>query len=140
MGEAFIVVNKTKKEYIHPHTFGDGYKLGEILCSARGTLTALGVLLLDEESHDHQHLDEDGRNALWVPKMLGRWVDDSIVMLGEYSNSQDPSYEVVRETWADISWFVRQAVGRLIEPTGYLGSQIEPEAQYDETTNTFKRT
>ena len=45
MGQYYIIINRDKKQFVHPHRFGDGLKLLEFGCSATGTLTALAVLL-----------------------------------------------------------------------------------------------
>jgi hypothetical protein len=45
MGQYHLVVNLDRKEFIHPHRFGDGLKLLEFGCSADGTLTGLAILL-----------------------------------------------------------------------------------------------
>jgi len=53
MGQYFIIVNETKKEYLHPHKFDDGLKLLEFGLSSYGTLFALALLL-------RQGVGEDG--------------------------------------------------------------------------------
>ena len=45
MGQYFKVINKTKKEFINPHTFGNGLKLWEIVASGKGVMQGLGLLL-----------------------------------------------------------------------------------------------
>ena len=50
MGQYFLIVNLDKKEYLHPHKFGDGLKLLEFGCSSQGTLTALTLLLRRKRS------------------------------------------------------------------------------------------
>ena len=45
MGQYYIIVNLDKKQFIHPHKFGDGIKLLEFADSTPGTMTALAVLL-----------------------------------------------------------------------------------------------
>ena len=45
MGQYFIAVNEDKKEFIHPHTFGDGLKFFEIVMSGGGFLGALAYLM-----------------------------------------------------------------------------------------------
>jgi hypothetical protein len=44
MGQYFVIVNRTKKQYITPWGFGDFAKLMEFGSSARGTLLGLAVL------------------------------------------------------------------------------------------------
>ena len=47
MGQYFKVINKTKKEFINPHTFGNGLKLWEIVASGKGVMQGLGLLLAE---------------------------------------------------------------------------------------------
>lgn len=47
MGQYYYIVNLDKKEYLHPHRFGDGLKLLEMACSSSGVLAGLSILLAD---------------------------------------------------------------------------------------------
>jgi hypothetical protein len=47
MGQYYRIVNIKKKQYITPHTFGDGAKLMEFSMSASGVLAGLAILLAD---------------------------------------------------------------------------------------------
>lgn len=44
MGQAYLIANIDKKEYIHPEAFNDGWKLQEFCGSSDGVLRALGML------------------------------------------------------------------------------------------------
>jgi hypothetical protein len=74
MGQAFYIANLDKRECIHPHDMGDGYKLLELNYS----LNALAMLLAN--SKDHPWADAP---------MLGRWAGDRIVVMGEYEAADD---------------------------------------------------
>ena len=71
MGQYFYIVNTTKKQYLHPHDFNDGLKMGEF---AR-TLDLLAYLLADSQSYVKSDL-------------VGMWKGDSIVITGDYSPVQ----------------------------------------------------
>ncbi len=43
MGQYFYIVNTTKKQYLHPHDFGDRLKMGEF----NSTMEVLALLLCD---------------------------------------------------------------------------------------------
>jgi hypothetical protein len=50
MGQDYLVVNLTKKEYLYPHRFGEGTKLTEFAAEEAGTMFALGLLLADNNA------------------------------------------------------------------------------------------
>ena len=81
MGQYFKVVNKTKKEYLSPYTFGNGAKMWEIVASGKGVLQGLGLLLA--EGHYI-----DGDETPTHKSLIGRWVGDSITMVGDYAKCE----------------------------------------------------
>lgn len=74
MGQAFVLVNFDKKQYIHPHKMDDGYKLGEISFSSGGTASALCLLIATNS--DRFEYDPHG--------VIGSWAGDRIALVGEY--------------------------------------------------------
>lgn len=99
MGQRFLIVNTDKKEFLHPHVFGDGSKLIEFGCSAMGTMTALALLL-------RQSSETGGGD--WMPqyyggenKPVGSWAGDSIVIVGDYDESS--LYDEAHNTFTNIS-------------------------------------
>lgn len=94
MGQYFIVVNLDKKEYLHPHDFGDGLKLLEFGYSAMGTMTALALLL--RQSSEGAGGDYQGDNPL-----VGSWAGDKITIVGDYDNSK--LYQLAKEKYKNIS-------------------------------------
>lgn len=76
MGQYFYVVNLDKREYIKPHNFGQGAKLGEFIGDSNGVMAALGMLLTSGEGYG----DRDDR-------IVGRWAGDRITIVGDYSSS-----------------------------------------------------
>lgn len=79
MGQYYYIVNLDKKEFLHPHKFGDGLKLLEFGCSANGTLTGLAILLADGNNRGGGDLHSDN-------PIIGSWAGDRIVIAGDYAN------------------------------------------------------
>jgi len=106
MGQYFKVVNKTKKEILNPHTFGNGVKLWELVSDGNGVLQGLGLLLAEG------HVEYDKNNELKPSTIIGRWHGDSITILGDYAQDKkgDNIYETMidsngelKKSWKDIS-------------------------------------
>ena len=79
MGQYYIIVNLDKKQFIHPHKFGDGLKLLEFGCSSEGTLTALAILLADGNGRGGGDLKSEN-------PIVGSWAGDRIVIAGDYAD------------------------------------------------------
>jgi hypothetical protein len=47
MGQRFVVYNLDKKEYLDPHSFGEGRGIQQFGTGACGTLTAMALLLAE---------------------------------------------------------------------------------------------
>ena len=82
MGQYHYVVNVTKKQYLHPHRFGEGLKLLEFGCNSNGIMLGLALLLARDNGQgggdlcidrNHPHAD--------IP---GSWAGDRIVIAGDY--------------------------------------------------------
>lgn len=109
MGQYYKIINLDKKEYLHPHAFGNGLKLLEFGCSADGVLTGLAILLADGNGRGNGDLDTvtyrggafkpkkyqrveyewelDGKkHRIIVPKIVGSWAGDKVVISGDYSD------------------------------------------------------
>jgi len=94
MGQYFVMVNKDKKQYLYPRTFGDGLKLLEFGCSAEGTLTALTLLL--RQSNEGGGGDYNGDD-----KIVGSWAGNRIVIVGDYDKSL--LYFLAHKNYEDVS-------------------------------------
>ena len=112
MGQYYKIVNVKKREYINPHMFNDGMKLMEFGMSARGTLTALAVLLADGNGRG-------GGDLHSANPIVGSWAGDPIVIAGDYADEgkflpadkQDTTlYNVVDVEGTDISAKVLDAL------------------------------
>ena len=102
MGQYFLVVNTTKKEYLHPHRFGEGLKFMEFTVDGCGIMHGLAHLLAQSSAGV----------AIDNPEVTGRWVGDHVVIVGDYDESGvfDKAYE--SDDYADISQAVIQHIGR----------------------------
>ena len=79
MGQYYLIVNLDKKQFIHPHKFGDGLKLLEFGASGEGTMTGLAILLADGNNRGGGDLRSDD-------KIIGSWAGDRIVITGDYAD------------------------------------------------------
>lgn len=82
MGQYYYPVNVTKKEFIHPHKFGDGLKLMEFGLSGMGTMAGLALLLADGNGRGGGDVNEDP-----VSGIVGHWAGDKIVVAGDYADN-----------------------------------------------------
>ena len=109
MGQYYKIVNIKKKQYITPHTFGDGAKLMEFSMSRIGVLSGLAILLADGNGRGGGDLGSDN-------PIVGSWAGDNIVIAGDYADpgkfvkEQDKNlYLVATEEGEDISLKVLDA-------------------------------
>jgi len=118
MGQYHMVVNLTKREFIHPHKLGSGLKLWEQIANGAhgGTGAALLVLLaasngrgggdLDVENNWHgpeRVFPRDNAQPGPMPetygeiakRTVGRWAGDQIAVVGDYAEDGDlpPEFE-----------------------------------------------
>lgn len=110
MGQYYKIVNIKKKQYITPHTFGDGSKLMEFSMSASGVLAGLAILLADGNGRGGGDLHSEN-------DIVGSWAGDNIVVAGDYADAgkfvKEPDqilYEVASNEGEDISLKVLDAL------------------------------
>ena len=110
MGQYYKIVNVKKKQYITPHTFGDGAKLMEFSMSANGVLAGLAILLADGNGRGGGDLNSEN-------EIVGSWAGDNIVIAGDYAdtgkfvkNPDETLYSVASEEGEDISIKVLDAL------------------------------
>jgi hypothetical protein len=110
MGQYYKIVNIKKKQYITPHTFGDGAKLMEFSMSASGVLAGLAILLADGNGRGGGDLHSEN-------DIIGSWAGDNIVVAGDYADAgkfvKEPEhtlYEVASSEGEDISVKVLEAL------------------------------
>lgn len=73
MGQYYLIVNVDKKEYIHPHNFGNGMKLMEWSWNGNRVIKALSNL------------------------MMGDWKGDRVYVVGDYADLAE--YNPYDENW-----------------------------------------
>lgn len=110
MGQYYKIVNVKKKQYITPHTFGDGAKLMEFSMSANGVLAGLAILLADGNGRGGGDLNSEN-------EIVGSWAGDNIVIAGDYAdvgkfvkNPNETLYSISEEEGEDISLKVLDAL------------------------------
>jgi hypothetical protein len=79
MGQYYLIVNVTKKQFIHPHRFDDGMKLMEFAPRGNGTMMALAVLLSNGNGRGGGDLQSGS-------DIVGSWAGDQIVIAGDYGD------------------------------------------------------
>lgn len=109
MGQYHWPVNLTKREFIHPHKFGDGLKLLEWGDSCSGTALGLVILLAASNGRGggdlHVPTDHPESEALGRC-IIGRWAGDEIAVLGDYAKRLDvPDHEELLDLWMDEDGF-----------------------------------
>lgn len=131
MGQYYKIVNLDKKQYLHPHKFGDGLKLLEFGSSGCGTLLGLTVLLADGNNRGGGDLCSDD-------PLIGSWAGDRIVVTGDYAdegnflraskkNQGKNLYVVADAQYEDISYKVVKVLGE----SKYIREDLE-KAQFGE--------
>lgn len=110
MGQYYKIVNIKKKQYITPHTFGDGSKLMEFSMSANGVLAGLAILLADGNGRGGGDLHSEN-------DIVGSWAGDNIVVAGDYADDgkfvkevDRNLYNAARDEGEDISIKVLDAL------------------------------
>lgn len=112
MGQYFLLVNKTKKQFMYGNAFGDGIKAKEILWN--GTmLKALGFLLMKSDSGDNYELFSN--------PLCGYWAGDEILIIGDYDSSK--LYTEANTSYREISTTVINAMLNLNNPEGYFSHE-----------------
>jgi hypothetical protein len=105
MGQYFIAVNKTKKEYIDPWDIGGTAKLWE-WCIQRSA--GIFPYLLRKSSGSG-----DGDVQLNDPKFAGRWAGNTVYPIGEYDKSQ--LFDKARSEYHNISADLAKEYNEFIE-------------------------
>jgi len=80
MSQYYRIVNLDKKQYLHPHKFGEGTKLLEFGPSGNGTMFGLAILLLSGNNKSTGDLRSE-------KPIIGSWAGDRIVIAGDYAEA-----------------------------------------------------
>lgn len=86
MGQYWIPVNVTKREYINPHQLGCGLKLREQIGTHPGTAAALLALLAAERE---PRGGGDFTEEALAFEIVGRWAGDYVAIVGDYAEDSD---------------------------------------------------
>ena len=89
MGQYYKVVNIDKKEYLHPHELGCGAKIWEQLASWPSTANGLFLLLTNHPEPRGGGDFPDKSEAPELYEVLGRWIGDRVVVIGDYAEKSD---------------------------------------------------
>lgn len=138
MGQYYVIVNESKREYLDPWNAGSGAKLWEI--SMNDVTKMLPYLLArgsDASGGDPRipwgPFEDDDGTVDWgaygealeaAYPNLGRWSGDRIAVVGDY----DPSglYNEARESFAEITEEVRPEIIDFLGDDVHLGQEREP--------------
>ena len=119
MGQYHILVNFTKREYVHPHRLGNGAKLLENVGFDTSLSTALFMLMAVSNGRGGGDFRAaaDYNVAAKKRRMIGSWGGDRVAVIGDYFEKKDlPAdlidepdvYKHVLETFKDISGDIRK--------------------------------
>lgn len=89
MGQYHLIVNETKRQYLHPRFFNDGAKLMEFGNSGGATLLALTVLLAQDNGGGGGDFGSRREPDPSLAELVGSWAGDAIVIAGDYGDDDD---------------------------------------------------
>ncbi len=107
MGQYYLIVNIDKNEFIQPHSFGDGMKLGE----QNKTIHLLRILIGKRKKSYNKRWSIllNDRELIKIPYLLpGSWSGNKIVFAGEYNddNLYNEVIENLNGKYTDISEYL----------------------------------
>lgn len=94
MGQYYYIVNIDKKQYLHPHRFGDGLKAVEF-ASGYNTMRALAYLLTKSDGGGGGDYKDDPSG------IAGSWAGDRIWIVGDYNSNK--LYDVAHDEYTEMS-------------------------------------
>jgi hypothetical protein len=93
MGQYFMAVNVTKKEYVRPWDIGGGAKLWEWCVNHTAGIFPYLLRKSNEGGGGDIRLEN--------PQFAGRWVGDEVYLVGDYDESD--LYEIAKSAYHNIS-------------------------------------
>lgn len=87
MGQYHYLLNLDKKQVIHPHQIGNGFKLCEQIAGSYSTATVLVMLLASSSKNGGR----GGGDFRAQHPLVGSWAGDRIAFLGDYAEAGDIS-------------------------------------------------
>jgi len=85
MGQYHYLVNLTKRQYVHPHRVGNGFKLREQVGWDYSTSTVLVMLLAASNKGGAR----GGGDFNSKHPLIGDWAGDRIAFIGDYAEATD---------------------------------------------------
>ena len=153
MGQYHRICNIDRKEFLHPHVFGDGVKLMEFGPSGSGAMCGLAILLAGSVRGGARGGGDFDPTSDMAKVIAGRWSGDRIAIIGDYHKPSDvrrcdhAHWEGVWSndgSWVDISEHVvaammddRYLAKDLKEALGRFGRRDRHRSTYDPATDTF---
>ena len=111
MGQYFIAVNETSKQFIHPHTFGDGVKFLEFCGSSHGFLAGLAFLL------------RKGKGDPNTGQMS--WSGENVSIVGDYDVTD--LYDKAQDEFEDVSFKVIEGMAN---SCGHMKSMLSEKVDW----------
>ena len=105
MGQYFIAVNKTKKEYIRSWDIGGTAKLWEWCVQRTAGIFPYLLRKSDEGGGGDVHLEN--------PIFAGRWAGDKVYLVGDYDESK--LYDIAQSEYLNISKELAREYNEFIE-------------------------
>jgi hypothetical protein len=133
MGQYHLTVSLTKREFVHPHALGDGFKLVEQASSGPGGIGSALTLLL-AASNGYGGGDFGATDTRGV---IGRWAGDRIAVVGDYAEPGDLAPEHEAEIVYDLCGTPHQVLERAAHLAGY--ARRSGKIQYAERAARLKR-
>lgn len=85
MGQYFLIVNPTKRQFLDPHKFGSGLKLMEFSNDRYGAQQAQTILCSNGNGSGGGDLGTEGLTEA-EKDLIGSWAGDPIVVAGDYGD------------------------------------------------------
>lgn len=144
MGQYHKVYCISRREMIHPHSFGDGVKLMEFGCSSDGTLLALTVLLAGSCKGGPRGGGDFRGTGPESARIVGRWSGHPIAIVGDYAEEGDVAGVSMAQfdaiEWVDISGPVLECLKsdpRLEVRDSWGSNNKPPRVLYEADGDTF---
>lgn len=126
MGQYHILVNLTKKQFVHPHQVGNGLKLWEQVGFEHSLSTALYMLIAASNGR--------GGGDFAEHHLIGSWAGDSIALIGDYAEPNDvPSCLDSRLLYSICGYVAHQ------KDIDYLENEIPEEIKGDKRQRELAR-
>lgn len=81
MGQYHVLVNLSKREFVHPYSLGDLFKLREMANTPAGMGVAMMILLTCSSGRGGGDFPGDS--------VVGRWAGDRVALVGDYAEDDD---------------------------------------------------